>query len=199
MFFWNVLKSFEMFFNPIVEKIKTNSDSVVALDTQNRGEENWFTWQKFYAWSRFIWKEAETSPEMTYSYTSNKSNVREFLSYSSFSDTCNRFSSHMFTVDCLKIPSWNSIHFGWPRDHFVLKIQKKLCHPNCARKVSWLSRKGPRLTGTSYRGRFSATLFASEGLPVVFIVFVKTIQRIFPESFVSSSVSTKTQETRKSD
>ena len=61
----------------------------------------------------------------------------------------------------------------WPRDHFILKIQSELCHPKCARKVSGLSRKGPRLTGTSYRGIFSVTLFVSEGLPVVFGVFVK--------------------------
>ena len=96
---------------------------------------------------------------MTYSYSSNKSNVREFLSYSSFCDTCNRFTSHMFTVDCLKIPSWDLIRFGWPRDHFVLKIQSEFCHPKCARRVSELSRKGPRLTRTTYWGRFSATFF----------------------------------------
>ena len=53
------------------------------------------------------------------------------------------------------------------------KDQRELCLPKCARKVSGLSRKGPRLTGTSYRSIFSATLFVSEGLPVVFGVFVK--------------------------
>ena len=30
-----------------------------------------------------------------------------------------------------------------PRDAFVFKIQRKLCHPKCARKVSGLSRNGP--------------------------------------------------------
>ena len=30
-----------------------------------------------------------------------------------------------------------------PRDAFVLKIQRELCHPKCARKVSGLSRNGP--------------------------------------------------------
>ena len=35
-------------------------------------------------------------------------------------------------------------------------------------------KKRPRLTGTTYRGRFSATLFGSEGLPPLLIVFVKT-------------------------
>jgi len=61
-----------------------------------------------------LWKEAEISPEMSFSYTSKKSNVRELflLSHSSFSDIYNRFTSHMFIVDCSKIPSWNSILFG---------------------------------------------------------------------------------------
>ena len=31
--------------------------------------------------------------------------------------------------------------------------------PKCARKLSGLSRKGPRLTRTTYWGRFSATFF----------------------------------------
>ena len=31
-----------------------------------------------------------------------------------------------------------------PRDIFVLKIQRELCHPKCARKVSGLSRNGPQ-------------------------------------------------------
>ena len=35
-----------------------------------------------------------------------------------------------------------------PRDAFVLKIQRELCHPKCARKVSELSRK--RLQEYSY-------------------------------------------------
>ena len=127
---------------------------------------------------------------MAYSYTSNKSigNVRElfFLSYSSFSDVHITHFLHMFTVDCLKLASWNSIRFGRPRDHFVLKIQEE-CHPKCARKVSGLSRKGPRLTGTSYRGRLSP-LFGSEGFPVVFIVFVKTNQNLlFNGSFQNLS------------
>ena len=32
-----------------------------------------------------------------------------------------------------------------PRDAFVLKIQRKLCHPKWARKVSGLSRNGPHV------------------------------------------------------
>ena len=31
-----------------------------------------------------------------------------------------------------------------PRDASVLKIQRELCHPKCARKVSGLSRNGPQ-------------------------------------------------------
>ena len=31
-----------------------------------------------------------------------------------------------------------------PRDAFVLKIQRELCHPKYARKVSGLSRNGPQ-------------------------------------------------------
>ena len=30
-----------------------------------------------------------------------------------------------------------------PRDAFVSKIQRELCHPKCARKISALSRNGP--------------------------------------------------------
>ena len=117
-----------------------------------------------------LWKEAEISPEMTYS--SKKSNVGEFFFYFSLTD--------LLRICLLLIAQKyvREIRFfsgQWPRDHFIfiLKIQSELCHPKCARKVSGLSRKGPRLTGTSNRGRFSATLFGSEGLPVVFGVFVK--------------------------
>ena len=40
-----------------------------------------------------------------------------------------------------------------PRDAFVLKIQRELCHPKYARKVSGLSRNGPqgRVSGSSFK------------------------------------------------
>ena len=68
---------------------------------------------------------------MTFLYISNKSNVRELLSYSSFSDTYNRFFSHI-----------TSIRFGWPRDHFALKLQSVLYAPE---KFRDFREKGPGL------------------------------------------------------
>ena len=38
-----------------------------------------------------------------------------------------------------------------PRDAIVLKIQRELCHPKCARKVSGLSRNGSLIAGNSNR------------------------------------------------
>ena len=35
-----------------------------------------------------------------------------------------------------------------PRDAFVLRIQRELCHPKCARKVSGLSKNGPQASVT---------------------------------------------------
>ena len=37
-----------------------------------------------------------------------------------------------------------------PRDAFVLRVQRELCHTKCARKVSGLSRNGPHVLRTHF-------------------------------------------------
>ena len=40
-----------------------------------------------------------------------------------------------------------------PRDAFVLKMQRELCEPKCARRLSGLSRNGPQVHDFSFRSR----------------------------------------------
>ena len=46
--------------------------------------------------------------------------------------------------------NWNKRKSFVPRDAFVLKIRRELCHPKCARKVSGLSRHGPQCMNFMY-------------------------------------------------
>ena len=45
-----------------------------------------------------------------------------------------------------------------PRDAFVLKIQRELCHPKCARKVSGLSKNGPQFSRTFFKFTIDGTM-----------------------------------------
>ena len=46
-----------------------------------------------------------------------------------------------------------------PRDTFALRIQRQLCNPKWARKVSGLSRNGPLLTMAEMSAAFTVRLF----------------------------------------